>query len=423
MQPNEKLLSSPKLYFEVARIYRLILNGLSISRLNLEHIPSQQIPLANHFIYEVIRWHHRMSWQLEQVASSDVNKWDPLVRCLINLGICLLQQSDKPDYAVVNNCVEATKLIPRSHAGGLTNGCLRNFIRSKDLRKASLMPEEALFSHPKWLIDLFKSEFPDKWKNICEGNNERAPLFLRVNTKNINVHDYMHLLDNAKILYEPDSVNGPMIMLTKPLSKKTLPGYADGLVSIQDASSQLVVNALDIKKNDRVLDMCASPGGKTSYLLEREDIDLLALEVDERRKQELDKNLERLKLICKTLHIDAREVITWKGSQHFDHILLDAPCSGIGVVRRYPDIKIHRRREDIMSSCEIQRELMCSGWQVLKKGGTLVYSVCTITKTETIDLVLDFLESQPDASLIETKLILPSESGMNGFYYAKLGKR
>ena len=421
-QPKHPLIS-PKLYLEVVRTHIKILNGASFSKISFDHIPIDQVPLFTNFLYEMVRWHHRTSWQLIQVSKSDPNKWDPLIRSIVGLGFCLLQQSTKPDYAVVNNCVEAAKLSSRSHVAALVNACLRRFISiKKELTEKSYLPDEAFHSHPRWLIEAFKLDFPDSWRAICEANNERPPMFLRVNTSIISIDDYINLLSQSSIDHKIISDQTQSIRLDQPISIRDLPGYADGLVSVQDLSSQIIVNRFNLKRGDRVLDMCASPGGKTSHLLEKEKINLLTIEIDEKRRASLDGNLERLHLKCKTLQADVREVADWWDGSHFDHVLLDAPCSSLGVIRKHPDIKLHRKKEDIQQYSEIQMELLMTGWKVLNKGGVLIYSVCTILEAETISLISKFREVHSDAHLIDSQLMMPGENGMNGFYYAKLSK-
>ena len=424
MPRPKNILISPKLYLEVVRAHIKILNGTSFSKISFDHIPIDQVPLFTNFLYEMVRWHYRTSWQLIQVSKSDPNKWNPIVRSIVGLGFCLLQQSTKPDYAVVNNCVEAAKLGSKAHVAGLVNACLRRFISIKtELTEKSYLPDEAFYSHPRWLMEVLKLEFPECWPTICEANNSRPPMFLRVNRSITSISNYINLLSQSSIDHEINSDQNQSIRLDLPISVKELPGYADGLVSVQDLSSQIIGSKLDLKSGDRVLDMCASPGGKTSHLLEKEKIDLLAIEIDKKRRGTLDSNLERLHLKCKTLQIDVRQVSIWWDSKYFDHVLLDAPCSSLGVIRKYPDIKLHRKKEDILQYSKIQMELLLSGWKVLNKGGTLIYSVCTILGAETKSLINKFRELHSDAYLIESQLIMPGENGMNGFYYAKLNKR
>ncbi len=285
------------------------------------------------------------------------------------------------------------------------------------------------YGHPSWLLKLLKASYPDQYAAICEANNTKAPMWLRVNSHHHDRDTYRALLDAEGIATELHPQAADALRLISPCDVTKLPGFSDGWVSVQDAAAQLAVDYLQPQAGELILDCCAAPGGKTVHIMERvPSAQVVAIDCDENRLKRVYENLERLHLSAQVLCADARYPDQWWHGEKFDRILLDAPCSAIGVIRRHPDIKWLRRGEDIAALALLQAEIFDAMWLQLKPGGTLVYATCSITPQENCDQVKAFLSRTADATLIDSdpaspgRQILPGEDAMDGFYYAVLTK-
>lgn len=338
------------------------------------------------------------------------------------LLLCALHRLEvRPDAAhtVVDQTVEAAAQLARGAFRGLVNGVLRNYLRRRDEILACLAGDVATRWHPDWWVARLRRDYPAQWESIVAAGNAQPPMALRVNRRRIGRDDYLRQLDEAGIAAR--TVDGDGILLGTPVAVDQLPGFFDGLVSVQDVGAQQAAPRLDAGAGMRVLDACAAPGGKTAHLLESADLDLLALEVDGVRARRIRENLDRLGLEAAIKVADCRKVKTWWDGKPFDRILADVPCSASGVVCRHPDSKWLRREEDIASFARTQRQILTALWPTLVAGGKLLYATCSVFPEENGRQIAAFLAAHPDARLLGEEQLLP-QSDHDGFYYALLQK-
>lgn len=364
---------------------------------------------------------------------------DALLCTALALAWC---EADAPYevFTLVNQAVEAAKrdAATRSQASFI-NACLRRFLRERDALVASTDNNPvAVWNHPKWWIERLKRDWPQDWQVILKANNCQPPLTLRVNRRQSSVPDYVLALQHADIQGCAAGPSGVVLHHAKPV--QMLPGFAAGVVSVQDFAAQmaapLLLSGLAPVHPEplRVLDACAAPGGKTAHLLEWADAEVTALEVDVTRAQRIHQTLQRLALTAKVLVADAVAVTTWWDGQLFDAVLLDAPCSASGIVRRHPDVRWLRRDTDIDQLVKIQAEMLKALWPLVRSGGRLLYCTCSVFKAEGSEQLQTFLAHHTDAVLMTSPghlmprsgvggNTLPDNSDHDGFYYALLQKR
>ncbi len=334
-----------------------------------------------------------------------------------------LAHTDAPAYAVVNETVEAAG--PK-WARGLINGVLRNFLRdSASTLERARASEEGRWNFPAWWVDKLRAAYPEDWQALLAVSLEHPPLTLRVNRRRISPDGCLALLAQAGLAAGP---SGPWALtLDQPVPVSRLPGFADGLVSVQDAGAQWAALALDLADGQRVLDACAAPGGKTGHILECADVDLLALDADAARLERVRENLARLHLDARLLAADAADPAAWWDGRPYDRILADVPCSASGVVRRHPDIKWQRRPADLATFTRQQAKILAALWQTLAPGGKLLYATCSVFPEENQNQIQAFRKTHADAR----RLSLPAELGdgrlpparrNDGFFYALLEK-
>ncbi len=370
----------------------------------------------------------RFYGQLNVVLDALLNKTlqDPEVRYLLLIALYQLQYTQAAQHAIVDFAVNAVRQRNPA-ASGLVNAILRNFLRNKQqLIKQATLTEEGRYSYPAWWINKIKSQYAEKSESILLAGNQHPPMTLRVNRKRLSTADYLLLLDKNGIqasLIEPDA-----ILLAHPVPVDKLPGFMDGLVSVQDAGAQYAAEFLDVKEGMRVLDACAAPGGKSAHLLETASIALFALDKDPLRLVRVDENMQRLQLSAKLLTGDAAQPEDWWDGQLFQRILADVPCSATGVVRRHPDIKWLRRPSDIEKFAQQQQQILTALWPLLERGGKLLYATCSIFEVENQQVIQEFLMHHADArqcQLAATDMqqgqLLPNEQH-DGFFYALLQK-
>ena len=335
-----------------------------------------------------------------------------------------------PAHAAVGETVEGTKALKGPRLRGLINAVLRNYQRNQEeLDTFSVSHDAGRYGHPNWLLKTLKEAYPEHWEAIVEANNNKAPMWLRVNRQHHRRDEYLALMTKEGIEATTHSQAEDALMLTSPCDVNKLPGFDKGWVSVQDAAAQLSVDYLKPQDGELILDCCAAPGGKTAHILERtENSRVVAIDCDEARLKRVHENLQRLNLTAEVICGDARNPQEWWQGEQFDRILLDAPCSATGVIRRHPDIKWLRRAEDIKALASLQSEIMDAMWQQLKPGGTMVYATCSIMPLENRQQVSAFLKRTSDALLQDSAIenpgrqILPGEENMDGFYYAIIKK-
>ena len=336
------------------------------------------------------------------------------------------------EHAVINETVEAAKQFDKPWAGKLLNAVLRRYQRESESLEATLKSSEvAQWNHPEWMIAKLKNNWPDQWQAILASNDQNPPMCLRVNRQKVEREAYIQQLADAGIEARAGQFSIDAIYLQTPCGVDKLPGFFDGLVSVQDEAAQLAAQLLAPKSGDRVLDACAAPGGKLCHLLEHTpDIDIEAVELEPRRAPRIEENLERLGQQAKLIIGDAASKEWWSGAL-YDRILVDAPCSATGVIRRNPDIKALRRNEDIVPLANTQLAILDNLWDMLKPGGTLLYATCSIFPQENERVVERFLKDHIDASELKIdadwgverprgRQLFAQESGHDGFYYACL---
>lgn len=417
-----------KLNAAVVRDGRLLDNALT----ELAGLPDRDVSLLRALLYGSIRWHHRLAWQLERLLTRPLGQGrrDTELAALVRLGLFQLQRLRIPDHAAVSATVDAAALIGSGQRRGLVNAVLRRFRRDeRQLDAAMAEVPEALWSHPRWLIDKIRDDWQERTESILTANNKQPPMWLRVNSRRVNVDDYTATLAASGLSAQRFETAPAALLLDEPVPAARLPGHADGLVSVQDAAAQLASAYLDLGPGQRVLDACAAPGGKTAHMLEAcpDLAEVVALDRDPDRLGIAADNLARLGLSATLLACDAADTEAWWDGRLFDRILVDAPCSAIGVVRRHPDIKVLRRESDLDAVGQLQARLLERLWPLLGPGGRLLYATCTMLKQENHDQIERFLRSHADAVLVGGRSgghrqLFPGEANMDGFYYACVKK-
>ncbi|MCG9728221.1 16S rRNA (cytosine(967)-C(5))-methyltransferase RsmB [Vibrio brasiliensis] len=386
--------------------------------------------LLQEICYGALRYLPRLESIANELMDKPLKGKQRVFHHLILVGIYQLSFMRIPAHAAVGETVEGTKTLKGPRLRGLINAVLRNYQRNQEELDAMAVSHNAgKYGHPGWLLKLLQESYPQQWQEIVEANNSKAPMWLRVNHQHHSRDEYLELLKNENIDNTIHSEAEDAVKLAAPCDVTKLPGFEKGWVSVQDAAAQLSINYLTPQDGELILDCCAAPGGKTAHILERtQGSEVVAIDCDDTRLKRVHDNLQRLNLKAKVICGDARNPQDWWQGEQFDRILLDAPCSATGVIRRHPDIKWLRRADDIEALAELQREILDAMWQQLKPGGTLVYATCSITPQENKEQVKAFLARTSDAQLQGSDVdnpgrqILPGEEDMDGFYYAILTK-
>ncbi|EKO3918337.1 16S rRNA (cytosine(967)-C(5))-methyltransferase RsmB [Vibrio fluvialis] len=396
-----------------------------------QNIRPRDHALLQEICYGALRYLPRLESIANALMDNPLKGKQRVFHHLILVGIYQLSFMRIPAHAAVGETVEGAQDLKGPRLRGLINAVLRNYQRNQEQLDAQAVSHNAgKYGHPSWLLKLLQNAYPQQWEAIVEANNSKAPMWLRVNHQHHDRDAYQALLNNENIDSSLHSQAEDALKLAAPCDVTKLPGFEKGWVSVQDAAAQLSLHYLQPQDGELILDCCAAPGGKTAHILERtQGSEVVAIDCDDTRLKRVHDNLKRLNLSAKVVCGDARYPQEWWQGSQFDRILLDAPCSATGVIRRHPDIKWLRRAEDIAALAELQREILDAMWQQLKPGGTLVYATCSITPQENVLQVKDFLARTSDAQLVGSELnnpgrqILPGEEDMDGFYYAVLTKQ
>ena len=398
---------------------------LSVALQSAPALTPQQRGALQDLSYGTLRFYGQLLRVLQQLLLQPLP--DERVRCLLLVALYQLQYSKSVPYAVVDHAVRAAQKI-NARTAGLVNAVLRNFLRRREsLLTSAASTDEGRYSYPQWWIDKVREQYGDHTEAILLAGNQHPPMTLRLNSKRTNLPDYLALLsqhDIAALSIAPDAV-----LLEHPLPVDKLPGFLDGLVSVQDAGAQYAASLLDVRDGMRVLDACAAPGSKSCHLLELAQIDLLALDKDGQRLQRVNENLRRLQLHAKLHTGDAAQPDGWWDGLPFQRILADVPCSASGVVRRHPDIKWLRRPTDIAGFAQQQQLILNALWPLLESGGKLLYATCSLFAQENQHVIHEFLKQHEDAQPLPLSApglnegqLLP-DNQHDGFFYALLLKQ
>jgi len=379
-----------------SKIIQEVVQGKNIEKLFNQYIgKNHNISLVKDIVYGSIRDIYLNEYFLNKLISVELKNLD-IKYLLLNAFYQLSNQSIK-SFTIVNENVKAAKLINNKFSG-LVNGVLRNFLRKKS-EFQDPFELRLKYSYPEWWVEKLKNQYPQDYEAILKIGNTRAPIFLRVNVKKITHTDYINQLEKNNIKYEL-ILDKNYIQINESINVQNLPGFVEGLIYIQDPAAQLAINFLDLKNDLKILDLCAAPGGKATHILERFNVLLDCYDINEERLSLIRDNLNRLGL-------QANILSQLKTSHQYDRILIDAPCSGSGVVRRNVDIKIMRREEDIKKFQNQQMQLLEQGWSHLKKNGKLLYITCSIFNDENEDVIRLFLKKHTDVTL--EKIHIPKD--------------
>ncbi|HEX9811040.1 MAG TPA: 16S rRNA (cytosine(967)-C(5))-methyltransferase RsmB [Burkholderiales bacterium] len=389
--------------------------------------------LIQELSYGTLRWYHELRGIAELFLTRPLKTKDADMHALLLVGLYQLRHMRIADHAAVDATVEAVSVLGKPWAKGLVNACLRASLRAGGRIDAALdTSEEMRFSHPAWLIAAVRRDYPRAWEGLLNANNQRPPMCLRVNAGRMTRAKYVALLEEIGISASAHPRVNSAVVIHAPVSVERLPGFSDGWVSVQDAAAQLAAVWLDAPPGSRVLDICAAPGGKTAHVLERTpSAEVTALDSDPERLALVRENLTRLGLSAHVLAADATEPAQWWDRRPYDRILIDAPCSATGVIRRHPDIKVRRESGDLPKLLDTQSRILDGVWPCLAPGGKLLYVTCSILSEENALQIKRFLARHPDAlaqpvepgANLEGKQITTGDEDMDGFFYACVHKR
>lgn len=379
-------------------------------------------------VMAALREHGRYADALSQWMAKPPGERDGILRALLYVGFAQIEVMRLPAHAAVDATVEAARSLGRARQAGMVNALLRRALREP------IPAAHGDAAWPRWLAARIREAWPDDAEAIFAASSAVPPMWLRVNPRAGSRDGYAGELSAANITHRVPANLADAIVLDAAVPVDALPGFESGAVSVQDGSAQRLADALELPANARVLDACAAPGGKAAHLLERHpDARILAMDIDERRVRRMREGFARLGHDIETRAADATSPETWWDGEAFDAIVIDAPCSATGIVRRQPDILLHRRESDIASLGGLQSRLLDAAWAMLKPGGTLLYATCSILPDENAVQVAAFLSRTPDAALrlLDARFghdtghghqRLPGEDGMDGFFYARIRK-
>ncbi len=395
---------------------------------------SRDAALARHLAYEVLRWLTALQWLAAELLLKPLKKRDRDIGYLLLVGLQQLWHDRTASHAAVNETAECARLLGKSWAVPLLNAVLRRFQREETVLLERLQHEEARFAHPRWLLQELREDWPGEWQDIVSANNRQAPLWLRVNRRRTDREAFAAVLTEAGFQVAVHAFAADAVSITPAVAVEKIPGFAQGWFAVQDPAAQLARDIVNPQPGEKILDACAAPGGKAAHLLEScPRIELTMLDRQPLRLQQVQQNMERLGLEARTVVADAAEPGSWWNGEKFDKILLDAPCSASGVIRRHPEIKWLRTPGQVDAVTQLQAKLLRALWPLLRTNGVLVYATCSILKRENGTQIRRFCEAHTDASpgtikaawgqaLPVGRQIMPDEARMDGFFYAVLRK-
>jgi 16S rRNA (cytosine967-C5)-methyltransferase len=402
----------------------------------LDKVAARDRGLTQELAFGTARWQPRLAALADQLLQKPFKAADKDVEALLLVGLYQLFYTRIPAHAALGETVGCVQQLKKPWAKALLNAVLRNAQRDGAALLLELEHDPVVrTAHPRWLQKALKAYWPEQWEAICAANNAHPPLILRVNRRHLSRDAYLAQLHSCAIAAQPCPFSADGILLAQALDVSGLPGFAAGEVSVQDEAAQLAAELLELAPGQRVLDACCAPGGKTCHLLEVEPAlaAVVGIDLEAKRLVRVQENLDRLQLSAQLIAADARHTEQWWDGQPFQRILLDAPCSATGVIRRHPDIKLTRQPGDIAALAQLQGELLDALWPTLAVGGVLLYATCSVLPAENTEVLGAFLARTPGARELAIagefglpqphgRQLLPQEGGHDGFYYAKLIK-
>lgn len=402
----------------------------------LDKVDERDRGLTQDLAFGTARWQPRLDLLAAQLLQKPFKAADADVQALLLVGLYQLFYTRIPAHAAIGETVGCADKLKKPWAKGLLNAVLRRAQREGEELLAGMERDPVVrTAHPRWLQKALKAFWPEQWEAICAANNAHPPMILRVNRRHRSRDAYLALLAEAGIGASACQYSRDGIVLAEACDVRGLPGFAEGWVSVQDEAAQLSADLLELAPGQRVLDACCAPGGKTCHLLEAEAglAHMVAIDLEAKRLTRVRENLDRLQLDAELIACDARDTASWWDGKPFQRILLDAPCSATGVIRRHPDIKLTRQADDIPALATLQGELLDALWPTLEVGGMLLYATCSSLPTENTEVIKAFLARTPGARELDLateaglrqphgRQLLAQEGGHDGFYYAKLIK-
>ncbi|BAW20594.1 MULTISPECIES: 16S rRNA (cytosine(967)-C(5))-methyltransferase RsmB [Pseudomonas] len=402
----------------------------------LDKVDERDRGLTQDLAFGTARWQPRLDLLAAQLLQKPFKAADADVQALLLVGLYQLFYTRIPAHAAIGETVGCADKLKKPWAKGLLNAVLRRAQREGEALLAGMERDPVVrTAHPRWLQKALKAFWPEQWEAICAANNAHPPMILRVNRRHHSRDAYLALLADAGIDASACQYSRDGIVLAEACDVRGLPGFAEGWVSVQDEAAQLSADLLELAPGQRVLDACCAPGGKTCHLLEAEAglAQMVAIDLEAKRLTRVRENLDRLQLDAELIACDARDTASWWDGKPFQRILLDAPCSATGVIRRHPDIKLTRQADDIPALATLQGELLDALWPTLEVGGMLLYATCSSLPTENTEVIGAFLARTPGARELDLateaglrqphgRQLLAQEGGHDGFYYAKLIK-
>ncbi|WP_060483842.1 16S rRNA (cytosine(967)-C(5))-methyltransferase RsmB [Pseudomonas sp. NBRC 111123] len=402
----------------------------------LDKVEERDRGLTQDLAFGTARWQPRLDLLAAQLLQKPFKAADADVQALLLVGLYQLFYTRIPAHAAIGETVGCADKLKKPWAKGLLNAVLRRAQREGEALLAAMERDPVVrTAHPRWLQKSLKAFWPEQWEAICAANNAHPPMILRVNRRHHSRDAYLALLAEAGVGASACQYSRDGIVLAEACDVRGLPGFAHGWVSVQDEAAQLSADLLELAPGQRVLDACCAPGGKTCHLLEAEAGlgHVVAIDLEAKRLTRVRENLDRLQLEAELIACDARDTASWWDGKPFQRILLDAPCSATGVIRRHPDIKLTRQAEDIPALAALQGELLDALWPTLEVGGMLLYATCSSLPTENTEVIDAFLARTPGARELDLateaglrqphgRQLLAQEGGHDGFYYAKLIK-
>lgn len=402
----------------------------------LDKVEDRDRGFTQDLAFGTARWQPRLSALAAKLLQKPFKAADADVEALLLVGLYQLLYTRVPAHAAIGETVGCADKLKKPWAKALLNAVLRRAQRESEALLAELEHDPVVrTAHPRWLQKSLKAFWPEQWEAICAANNAHPPMILRVNRRHHSRDAYLQLLTAAGINATPCVYSTDGIVLEAAADVRSLPGFAEGWISVQDEAAQLAADLLDLAPGQRVLDACCAPGGKTCHILEVEKglAGVVAVDLEAKRLVRVRENLARLGLSAELIAADGRDTAAWWDGKPFQRILLDAPCSATGVIRRHPDIKLTRQPDDIAALAALQGELLDAMWPTLEVGGILLYATCSTLPTENTEVIEAFLARTSGARELHLattagikqphgRQLLAQEGGHDGFYYAKLIK-